>query len=795
MPDLLLELFSEEIPARMQARAAEDLRKLVTDRLVEAGLVYEGAKAFATPRRLALTVQGIPSRQPDLKDEKKGPRVGAPEGAIAGFLKAAGLASLDEATVQKDPKKGDFYVALIEKPGRPALDVLAEILPVIVRTFPWPKSMRWGERSARPGALSWVRPLHAIVATFAVEGETPEIVPFEVGGIAAGNTTYGHRFMARQAIEVRRFDDYVAALDKAMVVLDPARRKDIILHDAKDLAFAQGLELVEDQGLADEVAGLVEWPVALMGSFDQAFLAIPDEVIRATIRANQKCFVLRDPDSSKLANKFILVSNIEASDGGKAIIAGNERVIRARLSDAKFFYETDLKNWKEKSVDERLERFKGVTFHAELGSQYERIERIERLAGELAPLVGADVEKAKRAARLAKLDLATEVVGEFPELQGLMGRYYAEALGEDEAVAHAIEDHYKPQGPNDLVPADPVSIAVALADKIDTLVGFWAIDEKPTGSKDPYALRRAALGVIRIIENNSIRIALQRIVISALKRSFEHMHSHLHPALLKFREDLLHSAEYDQYLIQRKKNVESGQGIGPKSGDMRPIVFREFDFNVWLQEDVELIKTWDPLPRERWFLLTDQEAQLGLRIPQKERFVQGLLSFFADRLKVQLREQGARHDLVDAVLANEDQDDLLMIVRRVEALGKFLDTDDGRNLLAGTKRAANILRIEEKKDGRAYGGAPDAKLFALPEEKALAAAIEAAQRDASAAVAKEDFTAAMAALAKLRPAVDAFFDKVTVNADDKALRENRLKLLNEIRDATRAVADFSKIEG
>lgn len=771
MPDLLLELFSEEIPARMQARAAEDLRKLVTDRLVEAGLVYEGAKAFATPRRLALTVQGIPSRQPDLKDEKKGPRVGAPEGAIAGFLKAAGLASLDEATIQKDPKKGDFYVALIEKPGRPALDVLAEILPVIVRTFPWPKSMRWGERSARPGALSWVRPLHAIVATFAVEGETPEIVPFAVDGIVAGNVTYGHRFMARQAIEVRRFDDYVAALDKAKVVLDPARRKDIILHDAKDLAFAQGLELVEDQGLADEVAGLVEWPVALMGTFDEAFLGIPDEVIRATIRANQKCFVLRDPDSSKLANKFILVSNIEASDGGRAIIAGNERVIRARLSDAKFFYETDLKNWKEKSVDERLERFKGVTFHAKLGSQYERIERIERLAGELAPLVGADVEKAKRAARLAKLDLATEVVGEFPELQGLMGRYYAEALGEDEAVAHAIEDHYKPQGPNDLVPADPVSIAVALADKIDTLVGFWAIDEKPTGSKDPYALRRAALGVIRGVVDNEIKLAL----LPVLRAHFLVVHDFIHGETTRF--------------------------------------------------DVA----------------RDAEGRVGLSNPREFPFDQSrppnLLSFFFDRLKVQLREQGARHDLVDAVLAlgsllpsrekvspkatdegagthpspglaslghplphgeresASAQDDLLLIVRRVEALGKFLDTDDGRNLLAGTKRAANILRIEEKKDGRAYSGAPDAKLFALPEEKALAVAIDAAKRDASAAVAKEDFTAAMAALAKLRPAVDAFFDKVTVNADDQSLRENRLKLLNEIRDATRAVADFSKIEG
>jgi glycyl-tRNA synthetase beta chain len=730
MPDLLLELFSEEIPARMQARAADDLRKLVTDRLVDSGLVYEGAKAFATPRRLTLTVQGIPARQPDLKEEKKGPRVGAPEGAIAGFLKAAGLASINEATVQKDAKKGDFYVALIDKPGRPAIDVLAEILPVIVRTFPWPKSMRWGERSAKPGALSWVRPLHAIVATFGVEGETPDVVPFEIDGIVSGDTTCGHRFMAPQAIQVRRFDDYAAKLDKAKVVLDPARRKDIILHDAKDLAFARGLELVEDQGLADEVTGLVEWPVALMGSFDAAFLAIPDEVIRATIRANQKCFVLRDPQTAKLANRFILVANIEASDGGSAIVAGNERVIRARLSDAKFFYETDLKNWKEKSLNERLERFKGVTFHAELGSQFERIERIERLAGELAPLVGADAEKARRAARLAKVDLVTEVVGEFPELQGLMGRYYAEALDEDEAVAHAIEDHYKPQGPNDRVPADPVSIAVALADKIDMLVGFWAIGEKPSGSKDPYALRRAALGVIRLVVDNEIKLTLSSI----LRAHFLKVHQFLHSDTTRFD------------------------------------VVRDSDGGVGLCN-----------PRD---------------VPFDESKLADLLSFFHDRLKVQLREQGARHDLVDAVLSQgEGNDDLLLVVRRVEALGKFLDSDDGKNLLAGTKRAANILRIEEKKDGVAYAGAPDAKLLALPEEKTLAAAIDAAKRDASAAVAKEDFTAAMAALAKLRPAVDAFFDKVTVNADDKALRENRLKLLNEIREATRAVADFGQIAG
>jgi glycyl-tRNA synthetase beta chain len=687
MPDLLLELFSEEIPARMPARAADDLKKLVTGKLVDAGLVYEGAKAFATPRRLALTVQGVPARQPDLKEEKKGPRVGAPDGAIQGFLRGAGLKSLDEATIQKDPKKGDFYIALIEKPGRAAIEVLAEMLPVIIRTFPWPKSMRWGAGSVNQGALNWVRPLHRIVATFGPETEEPEVVAFQVDGVAAGNTTEGHRFLAPAPFTVKRFDDYVDKLGKAKVVLDPERRKEIILADAKNLAFAQGFELVEDQPLLDEVAGLVEWPVVLMGSFDETFLKIPDEVIQATIRNNQKCFVLRDPQTAKLVNKFILVANVESSDQGKAIVAGNERVIRARLSDAKFFYDTDLKT----RLEDRLPKFGSIVFHEKLGTQAERIDRIERLAAELAPLVKSDVGKAKRAARLAKTDLLTEVVGEFPEVQGLMGRYYAEAQGEDEAVAHAIEDHYKPKGPDDLVPADPVSIAVALADKLDMLVGFWAIDEKPTGSKDPFALRRAALGVIRIVLDNALR--------------------------LRLRSDV-------------------GKGL---SAD--------------------------------------------------------LLAFFADRLKVQLRDQGARHDLVDAVFALEGQDDLVLIVRRVEALGKFLDTDDGKNLLAGYKRAANILRIEEKKDSATYTGAPDAKLYQLAEEKALAAAIDAAKVEAGRAVGKEDFAAAMTAMAKLRPAVDAFFDKVTVNVDDKALRANRLKLLNEIREATRAVADFSRIEG
>ena len=746
MPDLLLELFSEEIPARMQAKAADDLKKMVTDRLVDAGLVYEGARAFVTPRRLTLFVQGVPARQPDLKEERKGPRVGAPEGAITGFLKAAGLASISEATIQKDPKKGDFYIALTEKPGCAAIDVIGEMLQVVLRIFPWPKSMRWGAQSANPGSLEWVRPLHAIVATFGPETEEPEIVRVQVAGVKSGNITYGHRFMSPGAIEVRRFDDYVTKLEKAKVVLDPARRKEIILSDAKNLAFAQGYELVEDEGLLNEVAGLVEWPVVLMGSFDESFLEIPGEVIRATIRNNQKCFVLRDPKTGRLANRFILTANTEAADGGKAITAGNERVIRARLSDAKFFYETDLKI----RLEDRLAKFKDIIFHEKLGTQAERIERIERLAGELAPLVGADVEKAKRAARLAKADLLTEVVGEFPEVQGTMGKYYALAQGEDASVAAAIEEHYKPAGPNDRVPTDPVSIAVALADKIDTLVGFWAIDEKPTGSKDPYALRRAALGVIRIVLDNQIRLRCASIFDEAAELVGEHIRD---PELDR---DMEAAARLDQSL----------------GGDSR------ID---------------DVIERD----LARSNDAFGRSHQRTQSVLKDLLSFFHDRLKVQLREQGARHDLVDAVLAQhgEGQDDLLFIVRRVEALGKFLSTDDGKSLLAGTKRAANILRIEEKKDGRQYTGTPDAGVYTQDEERALAAAIASAKAEAAKSVVAEDFEGAMRAIAKLRPVVDAFFEKVTVNADDKAVRENRLKLLNEIREATKAVADFSKIEG
>eukprot|EP00873_Tetraselmis_striata_P032612 jgi/Tetstr1/452876/TSEL_039912.t1 len=678
MPELLLELFSEEIPARLQRRAAEDLKKAVTDALVEKGLVYESAGAFATPRRLALTVTGLPAASPDTREERKGPKVGAPQQALDGFLRAAGLSSIDQAKVQSDEKKGDFYVAVIEKKGAPAIDILRDILPATVKTFPWGKPMRWGA-----GRLEWVRPLRAITATFGPEGEEPDVIEFELGAVTSGNTTYGHRFMAPDAIKVRRFDDYVQALEKARVVLDIDRRKQIIRTDAEQLAFAQGLELIVDEGLLEEVAGLVEWPVVMMGSFDETFLKVPEEAIIATIRANQKCFCLRDSATGKLANKFILTSNIVAEDDGKTIVAGNERVIRARLSDAKFFYETDL----ETPLLDNLPRLEDVVFHAKLGTQAERVSRIEKLAAEIAPLVGADVEDAKRAAKLSKADLPTGMVGEFPELQGLMGRYYALAQGERPQVATAIEEHYKPLGPSDRVPTEPVAISVALADKLDILTGFWAIDEKPTGSKDPYALRRAALGVIRLIVDNKLRLSLSRFV---------------------------------------------------SDGD--------------------------------------------------------LLSFFHDRLKVSLRDFGARHDLVDAVISS-DTDDILQIVSRVAALSSLLAAEDGKALLAGYKRAANILTAEEKKDGRAYADPIDAGRLSTPEEQSLGTAIAQARTDVTARLENDDYAGAISVLASLRTPVDAFFESVLVNDPDPAIRANRLNLLASLRDTMHLVADFSKVAG
>ena len=806
MPDLLLELFSEEIPARMQRQGADDLKRLVTGALVDADATYEAAVAHATPRRLALHIVGLPEAQPHRREERKGPRVGAPEGAIQGFLKSAGLARIEDAKIETDPKKGEFYVAVIDKPGRPTRELLAEILPAIIRNFPWPKSMRWGVASTRPDALRWVRPLRSILCTFGGPHEAPEVIPIAVDGLTAGDVTFGHRFMAPQPIRARRYEDYVAALAKAKVVLDADRRKDIIRADARTLAQAQGLELVEDEGLLEEVAGLVEWPVVLMGEFDAAFLDIPPEVIRATIRANQKCFVLREPagesdappvmaglvpaihaaplgaDSptpaqrhgvdgrdkpghdvrgtapARLANKFILVSNLVARDGGVAIAAGNGRVVRARLADARHFWLTDLaplpdyRDKAEKPLDQRLAKLEalGIVFHENLGTQGERIQRIASLARELAPIVGADTGLAERAARLAKADLVTEMVGEFPELQGLMGRYYAAAQGEKPSVAAAIEEHYKPQGPNDRVPTAPVSIAVALADKLDTLVGFWAIDEKPTGSKDPYALRRAALGVIRMIVENAIRLPLFDIFAEA-STEFEWLRRQ-----------------------QRLEKVEQGLALLDESGvsvrSLRSVFRREWSKLRTDSSEEEIT-----------------EAVLTLR---------DLLAFFADRLKVYLRDKGARHDLIDAVFALPGQDDLLMIVRRVEALGRFLDTEDGKSLLVGYRRAANIVRAEEKKAGDvAIIGRHDPKALVLPEETALAEALSAAGAEAREHVAREDFEGAMRALASLRGPVDAFFVAVTVNVDVPDLRLNRLRLLGELREAVHAVADFSKIAG
>jgi len=835
MPDFLLELFSEEIPARMQKQAAVDLQRLVTNALVERGLTYEGAKAFATPRRLALHVAGLPARQPDTREERKGPRVGSPEAAVQGFLKSAGLTEISHAKIESDPKKGAFYVALLEKPGQATLDVLAEVMPGIIRAFPWPKSMRWGAASTSTASLRWVRPLRSILATFGSEHEEPEIVPFSIDGLKAGNTTYGHRFMgsfslvasaegkpettfpalAPGAIRIKRFDDYIAKLEAAKVILDAERRKAIIRAEVQTLAFAQGLEVVEDEALLEEVAGLVEWPVVLMGSFEEAFLDVPGAVIRATIRHNQKCFVLRQSaignrqstaedqlPTAPLANRFLLTANIEAKDGGKTIIAGNERVIRARLSDAKFFWDTDRKVWREDQALARLKKFDDVTFHEKLGSQWKRIERIRALAKELCKVTGADEKLVDRAARLCKADLLTEVVGEFPELQGFMGRIYAGLMGEHPSVAAACEEHYKPIGPNDSVPNDPVSITVALADKLDTLVGFWAIDEKPTGSKDPYALRRAALGVIRLVVENGVRVPLWDV---------------LKPFLCLQRRksmDLLG----DQGPFSTAAYVRIGSSTKfklayPAAKNIRPFDF--MDEHLPISEAVYLFALVDPT----------KQAPVEIDVPHAVgnpnwtgfRAFPDLLSFFHDRLKVMLRDQGARHDLVDAVLQTGQSaigsgqstpptadcplptapnDNLLLITRRVQALGTFLDTEDGKSLLAGFRRAANVLRDEEKKDGAgAFDDAPNLALLVEPSEQALAAALDGAEAAVATALQNKDDEAACRALSGLRAPVDAFFEAVRVNAEDAALRVNRLALLARLRAVMRRIADFSRIAG
>ena len=701
MPDLLIELFSEEIPARMQARAREDLKKLVTDGLVNAGLTYASAGAFSTPRRLTLTVEGLTPNSPTTREERKGPRTDAPEAALEGFLRSTGLTR--EQLVACDDKKGQVWFAVIERAGRPAAEIVAEVLDSTIRNFPWPKSMRWGA-----GNLRWVRPLHSILCLLSDEtGAT--VVPLTVDGIAAGNTTRGHRFMAPNAFAVSGFDDYAAKLRRARVILDSHEREEAIRQHAANLAFARGWEIVPDDALLAEVAGLVEWPVPLMGVIEERFLDLPPEVLQTSMKEHQKFFSARNAKTGRIEG-FVTVANIETPDDGATILAGNQRVLAARLSDAAFFWENDLREAKA-GMAAWAEGLKSVTFHNKLGSQADRIARIAALAREIAPLVGADADQAERAAKLAKLDLRSAMVGEFPELQGTMGRYYALAAGEPEAVADAARDHYSPLGPSDDVPIAPVSVAVALADKIDTLTGFWAIDEKPTGSKDPFALRRAALGVIRLISHNAARAGLVTLIASGLT------------------------------------------GHGMNSAGM------------------------------------DEDDYAGVAEGTD------LLSFLHDRLKVHLRDQGIRHDIIDAVLAQPGNDDLVLVVNRATALNAMLQTDDGKNLTQGLKRAGNILAQAEEKDGVEYSFGADVKFAETDAERALFTALDTAEPAIKQAIAAEDFPAAMAAIAALRAPIDAFFDTVQVNTDNQILRRNRLNLLHRIRAAGQQIADFTKVEG
>ncbi|MBR9820834.1 MAG: glycine--tRNA ligase subunit beta [Rhodobacteraceae bacterium] len=687
MPDLLIELFSEEIPARMQARAAEELKKRMTDGLVEAGLTYSGAAAFHTPRRLTLTVHGLLAESPMVREERKGPRVDAPEKAIEGFLRGAGL-SRDQLE-ERDEKKGRVFYAVIEKSGRPAAGIVAEELEKIIRTFPWPKSMRWGA-----GSLRWVRPLHSILCVLSDE-EGAAVVPLDIDGITAGDSTEGHRFMAPGRFSVRDFESYQTELKRRFVVLDAAERADAIWQEASNQAFASGLELVEDKGLLAEVAGLVEWPVVLMGEIGAEFLELPPEVLQTSMKEHQKFFSVKNPKTGRI-ERFVTVANRETKDNGATILAGNQKVLSARLSDAKFFWENDLRIAKQEKMQPWRDQLANVTFHAKLGSQAERIDRIAALAAEIAPALGADAELAAEAARIAKADLSSEMVYEFPELQGLMGRYYAEAAGFAPAVAAACEEHYSPLGPTDGVPEAKVSATVALADKLDTLTGFWAIDEKPTGSKDPFALRRAALGVIRIL--------LEHKSVLPLQATFVKCHG--------------------------------------------------------LSEDVAA----------------------------------DLLSFFHDRLKVHLRDEGVRHDVIDACLAMPGNDDLVSVVARARALSEVLGTEDGANLVQGFKRANNILTKEEEKDGVAYEFGADPKFAEAQEEVALFNALEAAKPKLDAANKAEDFASAMTTLATLRAPIDAFFEAVQVNTDNEVVRRNRLNLLSTIRSTVLQVADLTRIE-
>jgi glycyl-tRNA synthetase beta chain len=732
MPDLLLELFSEEIPARMQAGAARDLERLMIGALTDRGFLFEGIKAFAGPRRLTLAIAGLPAKQSDVREELKGPRTDAPPAALEGFLKKTGLTK-DQLKTQTTPK-GDVYMAVIERKGRETPHVLAEIIPEVMAKLPWPKSMRW-----KPGlAVRWVRPLHSILCTF--DGE---LVPFSFAGVSSGLHTRGHRFLSEGKIEAKRFEDYERKLRAAHVILDAEERAAIIFEGIKQAAFVRGLEMIPDEGLLAEVSGLAEWPVVYVGTIQNEFMDVPAEILQTSMRTHQKYFSLRDPKTGKMANRFALVANMIAKDGGKEIVAGNERVLRARLSDAKFFWDEDRKH----TLESRVEKLKGIVFHAKLGTQFERVERIEKLAGEIAAKIGTavDIAKAKRGGRLAKADLTTGVVGEFPELQGAMGRYYALHDQEDGDVSDALRDHYKPVGPSDIVPTRKISIAVALADKLDSLAGFFTVREVPTGSSDPFALRRAALGVIRIILENETRIGLVDLFRLALP-------PHMNATRWQASEEVITAARIH---FDIKKD-----GIG------RPMLFGGGQL-----EEFALQNLMDRTP------------------------ISTLLPFFSDRLKVALKEKGTRHDLIDAVFSLGNEDDLVRLVKRVEALQAFLKSDDGANLLAGYKRAANILKAEEKKDGKTFTSEVLEGKLSEPAEKALFAALATARAAITPALEKEDFAAAMQQMASLRVPVDAFFEGVKVNADDKQVRENRLNLLASLRATLHQVADFSKIEG
>ena len=737
MPQLLLEIFSEEIPARMQQGAARDLDRMVSDRLKAAGLTWDALTTYAGPRRLTLVIDGLPVATPDREEELKGPRASAPEQALEGFLRKTGL-TRDQLT-----ERDGVLFAVLSSKGRATTDLVAETVDQVIRTFPWPKSMRWGS-----GTLRWIRPIKRILCIF--DGK---VVPFEIDGIPSDAITEGHRFMGSgQPLKVSDFVDYRAQLEKNFVLIDVADRKLRILEQAKAPCAARGLALVDDDGLLDEVAGLAEWPTPILGDMDPQFLALPPEVVRLSMKVHQKYFAVRDPSKDGLAPNFLVVANVEATDGGKALAAGNSRVLSARLNDARFFWDEDQKV----GFDAWNAKLSGVTFHAKLGTLAERVERIAALAREIAPLVGADPIEAETAARLSKADLLSGMVSEFPELQGIMGGYYARLAGHSDAIADAVRDHYKPQGPADTVPTAPVTVAVALADKLDTLVGFFAIDEKPTGSKDPFALRRAALGVIRLVLENGVRLRLRSVVIGAL--------SHILPSIDSRKFTPTVAAGLNE-LIERFAGTE----LGLDAEDiLRSLQIRdEFDDLPWLPEWVE----------------KDAPELLG-----------GIVAFFADRLTVLLRDRGQRHDLVAAVFALGD-DDLVRIVRRVEALAAFLATDDGANLLAGYKRASNILRAEEKK-GPLPTGMVQTGLPNQPEpETVLAFAVGAARTAVEAALETEDFAAAMTALAALRAPVDRFFEDVLVNSDIAAERDNRLKLLGQVRDVMGQVADFGQIAG